>query len=44
VDIGEFRRAIEFLRTALDIYEAIESPHAVQARATIANLEQKGDT
>ena len=29
---------------ALDIFEAIESPHAAQVRATIARLQQEGGT
>jgi hypothetical protein len=28
----------------LDIFEAIESPHAAQARADIARLEKEGGT
>jgi tetratricopeptide (TPR) repeat protein len=41
-DLGEPRRAIGFLREAVGIFEAIESPRAAQARATIARLEQAG--
>jgi tetratricopeptide (TPR) repeat protein len=39
---GETRRAIEYLGEALVILEAIESPHAAQARATIARLSREG--
>jgi len=42
--LGEPSRAIDFLRGALEIFEAIESPHAAQARATIAKLEEEGGT
>jgi tetratricopeptide (TPR) repeat protein len=40
--LGETRRAIEYLGEALVIYEAIESPHAAQVRATIARLNNEG--
>jgi hypothetical protein len=40
--IGEPRRAFGFLRSALDIFEAIKSPNAAQARAMIARLEKEG--
>ena len=43
-DLGEPHRAIGFLREALAIFEAIESPRAAQARATIAELEKEGGT
>ena len=39
--LGEPSRAIDFLPGALEIFEAIESPHAAQARATIAKLEKR---
>jgi tetratricopeptide (TPR) repeat protein len=44
VDLGDLRRAIVYLRGALDILETIESPNAVQARATIAGLDKRGGT
>jgi tetratricopeptide (TPR) repeat protein len=43
-NLGEPRRAIGFLREALAIFEAIESPHAAQARARITRLEKEGGT
>jgi tetratricopeptide (TPR) repeat protein len=43
-DLGEPRPAIVFLRGALEIFEAIESPHAAMVRAAIATLEKEGDT
>jgi len=42
--LGEPSRPMDFLRGALEIFEAIESPHAAQARATIAKLEKEGGT
>jgi tetratricopeptide (TPR) repeat protein len=38
--LGEPTRAIDFFRAALEIFEAVKSPHAAQARAAIANLEK----
>lgn len=40
--LGEPRRAIELLRKGLDIFEAIESPYAAEARAMIAELQEEG--
>jgi tetratricopeptide (TPR) repeat protein len=40
-DLGETHRAIAVLSEALVIFEAIESPHATEARAMIARLQQK---
>jgi hypothetical protein len=40
--LHEPRRAITFLREALEIFETIESPDAAKVRATIAMLEKEG--
>jgi tetratricopeptide (TPR) repeat protein len=42
--LGDLRRAIAHLRGALNIFEAIESPHAAQVRAAIATLEKEEGT
>ena len=42
-NLGESHRAIAVLGEALVIFEAIESPHAAQVRATIAGLNKEGD-
>jgi tetratricopeptide (TPR) repeat protein len=39
--LGEISSAVVVLGEALAIFDAIESPHAAQVRATIARLEQK---
>jgi len=41
-NLGDTRRAIAVLGEALVIFEAIESPHAAQVRATIARLNNEG--
>jgi hypothetical protein len=41
-DLGEARRAIEYLGEALVIHEAIEGPIAAKVRALIADLNRIG--